>query len=1105
MAALKLSLLGPPRIELDGGSITIQRRRATALLAYLAVTGERQPRDSLAVLFWPESGHHRARAALRRDLSELNLALKGQWLDVNQESIGLQAGYWLDVAEFERRLAQGVEALMAAANLYRGDFLAGFTLPDAPPFDEWQFFQGERLRTTLAAVLERLVGTLSDQGHYEQAIPYARRWLALDTAHEPAARQLMLLYARAGQQGPALRQYELFHQTLQAEFGVSPSAETTALYTEIRAGRLRAVGPPALPRRGNLPTQTTTFIGRYTELAEIKRLLRFEPGCRLLNLVGPGGIGKTRLALAAAAELIDAFPDGAYLVALAPVGEAVDVVPAIADALRFQFFGDMEPKQQLLDYLGPQKLLLVVDNFEHLPEEAGLLTQILGHAPNVTILATSRERLHLQEEWVYDVHGLAFPTHDEALRDSGEYSALELFTQRARQAVAKYAPSPAELAEMARICQLVEGMPLALELAAPWTRTLGCREIADEIQRSLDFLTTTARNVPERHRSIGAVFEQTWGRLADQERLVLQRLAVFRGGCTRLAAEQVTGATLPVLSSLVDKALLRRTNTGRYELHELIRQFAESQLQVDPRVADEARRRHRAFFMGFLATRTTGAKGFKQPDTLAEIEADIDNVRLAWRGAAANREAAAIERAAECLFVYCLYRNGYDEGILEFGRALAAFTAPPHGLDDDGWAAEPVVPAQDVALVGFLLAGLGYFLAHRRDLQKGQIVLERALALLRRATPGDRRKLAFALTWLGWAHYFRGQTGEGKQYAQESLALHAETGDRWGEGWALLLLGNCLREGSPAEAAEVYQTGVTLCRKSGDQIVLSYLSLNLGVAAKELGRYAHAQQSIDLAVTISEKLGNLLGLGYSLFSRGRLEIAQGKYGQAIRTLQQALTYFNKVGTVHASRAQTYLGLAHHLQGDFDRAAQLYGQALAGFHAANSKLEYSRCLNGLGCLAYDQGKLHQAEQLQRESLALLHATEPDSALVAVTLRYLGQVMLAFGEERHTEARRCFRHALALAVERQLAPLALDVCADVAQLMAQEAERARAVKLLRLVAQHGASSFATRMTARTALRGLVEQTHPQATAPDQEQMPELWATAQRLLDELAAADA
>jgi predicted ATPase len=401
------------------------------------------------------------------------------------------------------------------------------------------------------------------------------------------------------------------------------------------------------------------------------------------------------------------------------------------------------------------------------------------------------------------------------------YSAVELFTQRARQITANFSPSVAELADIGRICQLVEGMPLGLELAAPWIRTLSCGEIASEIERSLDFLATPLRNVPERHRSLRVVFEQSWERLSAAEQAVLGRLSVFRGGCSREAAEQVAGATLPVLSALGDKALLRRTNTGRYELHELIRQFAGAQLQINPAAVEPAQQRHQDYYIAFLEGRTAGVKGGRQKETLAEIKADLDNVRLAWRRAVAMRDSEAMARSAQCLFVYYLYRNGYDEGQSEFRRAISVFIALPQELADDGSLQEIVVPDQAENLVGFLLAGLGYFLAHRRNLQQGQRLLEQALAMLRGTEPVDRGKEAFALLWLGWALYFQGQLSAGKRYAGECLTLLTETADPWAEGWALVLLGNCLRDGRPAEAVEVYRTGLTLCRESGDQIVLS--------------------------------------------------------------------------------------------------------------------------------------------------------------------------------------------------------------------------------------------------------------------------------------------
>jgi predicted ATPase/DNA-binding SARP family transcriptional activator/Tfp pilus assembly protein PilF len=1117
--------------------VEIKRRKALALLSYLAVSGEPQPRDKLATLLWPESSQSRARKALRRDLSELNLTLEGDWLEAGRESVGLREGVWLDVTEFQCYLAREAadpQLLIAAATLYRDDFLTGFTLPGCPEFDEWQFFQTESLRQALARALERLVGLLRDQANYETAIPYARRRLALDPLHEPAHRQLMQLYAQAGQHAAALRQYEICCQTLEDELGISPALETTALFDDIRTGSLSrkmesqetrlspaALNPienrksPGLLRVGkiqnrhNLPTQTTSFIGREDELAQIKRLLLDEPDCRLLNLAGPGGIGKTRLALAAATQTLESFPHGAYFVSLSPVSEVEYIVPTIAEALRFTFYGSTDPKDQLLDYLSQKQLLLVVDNFEHLLDRTDLLSDILSHAPKVTLLATSRERLNLREEWVFEVQGLLFPAGggqaSEVLETSEvltSYSAVQLFLQRARQTEIGFTPSAAEMADIGRICQLVEGMPLGLELASSWIRTLSCREIAAEIERSLDFLTTPLRNMPERHRSLRVVFEQTWRRLSQVEQTVLMQLSVFRGGCTREAAERVTGATLPVLSSLVDRALLRRTNTGRYGLHELIRQFAEAQLQTDPQLVDQTRQRHRDFFITLLEARTAGVKGGRQFETLAEIEADIDNVRLAWRGAVTNRQAEAIERSAECLFVYYLYRNGYDEGQSEFRRAIAAFAALPDAQADDSWLQELAIPAQKQNLVGFLLAGLGYFLAHRRNLQKGQMLLGQALALLRRTGPVDRRKEAFALLWLGWVLYFQGQLIEGKRYARESLTLLTEAADHWGEGWALLLLGNCLRDGRPAEAAGVYQTGLTLCRESKDQIVLSYLSLNMGIATKELGHYVQAQPYIDQAVTINEKLDNILGLGYALFSRGRLEIPQGKYRQAITTLQQALTYFNKVGTIHASRAQVYLGLAHHLQGDYDLAVQLYGQALEGLKVANSKLELTRCLNGLGCLAYDQGKLHQAEQFQRESLALLQETEPEPALVAATLCYLGHVIVASGEHRQGEARDYFRQALELATEHQLAPLALDVCVGVARLRAQTGKREQAVELLALAARHEASTFETRERARQYLAELLDQlpSEVRQAARARGQRLDWRQTAKHLIDEL-----
>jgi DNA-binding SARP family transcriptional activator/predicted ATPase len=637
MSGLRLEFLGPPRVEIDGAPVNINRHKAMALLAYLAVSGEAQPRDTLATLFWPESSQSLARNSLRRDLSILNKALGRGWLIIERESVGLRhPGIWLDVAYFRQRLAgcrthgHPVEAvcsaclqpLTEAVTLYRDDFLAGFSLADCPGFDEWHFFQAEALRQELASALERLVHGYSIQGEYEAALPHARRRLALDPLHEPAHRQLMLLYARTGQQGAALRQYQLCVQTLQEDLGVAPAPETTAMYQQIRAATASKGAATSLPDKdadfpptqsrptNNLPVPTTPFVGRVEGLAEIARRLT-DPACRLLTLTGPGGVGKTRLAIQAARTLVDdsfgptTFTGGVYFVRLVSVGSPDGVIPAIANALGTSLSGDGAPQEQLLNFLHQKEMLLILDNFEHLlppspadgekdkvdpdreaANSATLVADILSAEPGIKILVTSWEALNLQGEWVYPVAGMRYPlaaivNGDTLLPDVERYSAVQLFAQSARRVRPDFSLST-EQACVLHICRLVEGLPLALELAAAWLKILSCAEVAREIEHSLDFLSTSLRNVPARHRSMRAVFEHSWQLLTQPEQHILRQLSTLRGDFSHEAAEQVTGASLPELVALVDKSLLRITPTGRYRMHELLRQFAAEKLEDSP-------------------------------------------------------------------------------------------------------------------------------------------------------------------------------------------------------------------------------------------------------------------------------------------------------------------------------------------------------------------------------------------------------------------------------------------------------------------------------------------------------------------------------------------
>ena len=869
MSALRLLLLGPPRIERDGLPVTLERRKSIALLVYLAIARRRHSRDELAALFWPDFSQTSARASLRRTLAALKKDIGEEWLEVDRDLIGLMpdADLRTDIDDLQRYLADCrahghpstdvclgcLMPLSEAVNLSRGDFLTGFSLPDSPAFEEWQMFQAEDFRRLVSGALARLVDGHSAQREFEAAITYARRWLMLDVFNEEAQRVLMKLYVWNGQVTHALGQYRACCDILDKEMGLPPEEATTGLYEDIKSNRLPAPPDRYLPAplaasasgRHNLPVQLTPFIGREGELTQIEQLLALPAG-RLITLVGPGGIGKTRLAIQSAAQHMAAFRNGVYFVALAPLRSPEHLVPALADALQFTFYGANEPRTQLISFLREKELLLVLDNFEHLTDGAPLLVEILQNAPRVKLLVTSRERLSVQGEWLLEICGLDYPATARQ-NGSAHYSALRLFISCARRHDITLVFSDADLPHIARICQLVEGMPLAIELAAAWVRTLSLKEIAREVRRDTGFLVTNEHNVPTRHRNLRTVFDHSWNLLAEDERGAVLGLAIFRRGFQREIAEQVAGASIELLSTLVDKSFLRRTATGRFELHELLRQYLIKKLEENPARELAVRNNFCRYYADFLSQREKYWRAGRQPEILADISDEIDNIRAAWQWSIDQAYWNLIEQYVESLFFFYDLRGLVQEGADSFAAAAAR-------LADSARAGHAI----DERLLGSLLARQARLLHRLGRLDQARPLYQQSLDLHTRL--GARRESAFARTYLGDLCWMTGEYELAYHLLSESVEICTGSGDGYLLARTLNSLGIVASiRGDYDSAEELYRNSLTIQREIGDHIGQSLVLNNLGGIAFLRRNYERAKYLYEESLTIQTKIDDRRG------------------------------------------------------------------------------------------------------------------------------------------------------------------------------------------------------------------------------------------------------
>lgn len=1006
---LKIALFASFQVWLNGRSLTdFATDKVRALLVYLVVECQ-QPhrRETLAAMLWPDQPEARARQNLRQALSNLRQALGDSedsttpflLIDRHEVQFNPQAEVWLDVAEFaaladsckhhhHRHLSaclpclHRLEAMLA---LYSGDFLAGFSLTDSTLFEEWVLLKREWLHIKAIEGLAQLADYYERRGDYAIARHHAQQMVRLEPWREESHRQLMRLLTYEGQRSAALAQYETCRQVLARELGIAPTIETDSLYNTIREA---ADLPELVDKRSSaaaLTTAVTPFVGRAVECAELAEMLA-DPDSRLITLVGTGGTGKTRLAMQVAAAHIGLYRDGVYWVELAAIHTADLIIPTLAKAVGFILYGKEPLKKQLLAYLREKRMLLVLDNVEHLPTVADMVTALLHHAPQVNLLVTSRERLALREEWLYAVEGLVSTAE-----------ASQLFVQTVQRTHRKFVPTAVDEAAIIEICQLVEGMPLALELAAAWVPERDCPTVARELAADMGILISPLRNVPERQRSVRATFEYSWVMLSEAERLLFARLSVFRGGFTAAAAAQVAELDGHGLARLTAKSLVRYGENanaalgrnGRFQLHQLLRQFAASKLNDFNGETAATAARHAAHYLAFLADQETILKGTGQDAALARIDHEIANVRQAWTWAVAAIEesqtamAELLIHALETLFLYYALHSWYQEGASVFARAVTST------MRSDPASALP----QNQLLRGELLARQARCLEFIAPPEQAIALYQESLACFRAINA--EWETALPLYGLGYMAHIQGDYDASCRYFAESLTQYAAADNRW--GMANVQSSLCLalrRQGAFVEAAEAAQASLRIRREIGDRRGIASSQNNLGLIYCALGEFTAAEEALRESIKICRDMGHTVGVANALTSLCHVYVDAKSYERAAKVQQEAQRLFQEVGDLWGvAIAYNNLGQIALEDGQPEQAQALLGKAVQMYRELGIQSSLAHTLSNLAKTSAELGDVAAATAYLREGLlvAVEIGDRPIALEMVVTMAVLGEQM------------------------------------------------------------------------------------------------------------------
>jgi predicted ATPase/DNA-binding SARP family transcriptional activator/DNA-binding CsgD family transcriptional regulator len=895
-------------------------RKAAALVKLLALApGHRLHRERAMDLLWPDLGKKAVSNNLRQALYAARRIFAGdrelsaRYLASEEESLVLCPGgqLWVDVEAFEEATATARRSRDPAA--YRGalDLYAGELLPD-DRYEEWAHDWREQLRAEHLELLVELAGVYEERGEYGAAIQARRRVVGEEPMNEEARADLMRAYVLSGRPLEALAQYERLRETLSGRLGTEPGATIRGLRDEIAAGRLPLTPPADLPqqelphtRKHNLPGARTSFIGRERELVEIKRTLAITG---LMTLTGAGGSGKTRLALEIARGLVGVYPDGVWLVELGSLSEGELVAQAVADALGVREQPNRPLADTLADALREKKLLLLLDNCEHLLDAAArLVDTLLGSCPRLRILATGREAIGVPGEANWPVPPLSVPDADSSPTDLMRYEAVRLFVERARLRLPSFDLTPANAQAVAEVCRRLDGIPLAIELVTGRVTALAIQQVAERIEDSLSLLISGPRAATPRHQTMRATIEWSFALLSEPEQALFNRLSVFVGGCTLEAAETVgagdglqKGDVLDLLGRLVDKSLLVAEpgpdSASRYRMLEPVREYAREKLEESGE-DDAVRHRHLLWCLTLAEQAEPELKGPRQKKWLEWLEREHDNLQVAL-GWVLEREVEtpeSIELGAR--LASALWRFWYKRGHLSTGHRWLDATLSKSGV----LSAVTRVKA---------LGGAGLVAWERGDYASARAIHEEGLRLHRQAE--NKPGIAFSLNHLGLVALYQGDYRSAKGLLEEGLILQQELEDAGGKAAALHNLGLvALYRGDYEPAKTLIEESLSLVRDLGDIWTISILLNNLGLAALHQGDYDRAADLQEESLTLRRELGDRGGVAECL--EGLSGVAGARASRAVRLWASAEAIREEIGAPlppgHRSLHATYLTAA----------------------------------------------------------------------------------------------------------------------------------------------------------------------------------------------------